>query len=116
MRNASRLALTCIAVTICLSSATAFAATKRNRSTSLSMTIHFVPPAVCTLSFADQTFSLPKDEDIMVTALRKLRPNWRSVSISGGMETPYRCMGHAIYISQRAGFKKVGFVAQQTDR
>ena len=116
MTIASKLALTCIAVTICLSGATTFAASKRHRSNALLMTIHLVMPGVCTFSFADQTFSLPEDEDVMLTTLRKLRRNWRSVSISGGIATPYRCVGHATYIAQRAGFKRGRFVAQQINR
>jgi hypothetical protein len=110
MRVMSKAALTCAALTLCLGGAAVFAAGKRRAP--LLMTIHFVPPAVCRISFSGQTFDLPDDEDSMVNALRELRRNWRSASISGDRETPYRCIGHAVYLAQRGGFKKVGFVAQ----
>jgi hypothetical protein len=116
MKPPFKMVMACIATVACVIGATTFAAAKRDRSASLSMKIHFVPPAVCEVSFAGQTFSLPGDQDGMVTALQELRREWRSVSMSGGMETPYRCIGHVVYLAQRGGFKKVGFVAQPSER
>ena len=106
----------CIVITACIAEATIAAAANRNATASLPMTVEFRPPFVCQVSFAGQTFSLPDERDGMVGALRELRRDWRSASIRGGMEAPYRCVGEAIYLAQRAGFKKVGFVAQPPDR
>ena len=89
-----------------------FAASKRDRNLPLLVTIRFDPPANCEVGFSGQAFSLPKDEDRMVAAFRQLRRDWRSVSIVGGIEIPYRCMGHAIFLAQRGGLKKVGFTAE----
>lgn len=116
MKPPIKMAMARIAAAACVIGATTIAAAKRDRSAPLSMKVHFVPPAVCEVSVAGQTFSLPGDQDGMVTALQDLRRKWRSISMSGGMETPYRCIGHAIYLAQRAGFKKVGFEAQPSDR
>ena len=32
--------------------------------------------------------------------------------IRGDVNTPYRCIGGAIYVMQRAGFAKVGFISE----
>ncbi len=34
------------------------------------------------------------------------------VHIRGDVNTPYRCIGGAIYVMQRAGFAKVGFISE----
>jgi biopolymer transport protein ExbD len=32
--------------------------------------------------------------------------------LSGGPNTPYRCIGHAIELAYRAGFTRVGFLSE----
>jgi hypothetical protein len=87
------------------------ATAKRDDSGSLPVTVHFAPPFFCEISFADQTFSLPDDQDRMATALKVLRRRWRTILFSSPTPTPYRCIGHAIFLAQRSGFRKVGFIA-----
>lgn len=112
MKAPIKIVMACIATAACVFGAMEIATAKRSRNVPLSMTVNFVPPADCEISFAEQTFSLPSDEDSMVAALQKLRRDWRSISMTGVMQTPYRCIGHAIYLAQRAGFKKIGFAAE----
>lgn len=109
----SKAMLASVGATLCLLVATiTFAASKRDRNLPLLVTIRFATPATCEVGFSGQGFSLPKDEDRMVAAFRELRRDWRSVSIVGGVETPYRCIGQVIFLAQRGGFKKVGFKAE----
>jgi biopolymer transport protein ExbD len=112
MKAPIKVVMACVATAACVFGAMKIATAQRSRNVPLSMTVNFVPPADCEISFAGQTFSLPIDEDSMVAALQKLRRDWRSISMTGVMQTPYRCIGHAIYLAQRAGFKKIGFAAE----
>ncbi|QAY78982.1 hypothetical protein ETR14_22415 [Sphingosinicella sp. BN140058] len=113
MRKVSKAALVAV-----FSAASAFAATaalaaaKRADQRQLPMAVRFNPPSACEIRFADQVFSLPDDEDRMIEALRELRKSWRSVTVSGDGNTPYRCIGHAVFVAQRAGFRKGGFTAE----
>ncbi|HEV2568436.1 hypothetical protein [Sphingomonas sp.] len=91
----------------------ALAGNKKLAPKRLIMDLHFVPPTTCEVTVMGETFSLPLDEERMVLALRKLRREWKSARALGNVETPYRCVGFAIYIAQRAGFRKVDFI---TDR
>ena len=38
------------------------------------------------------------------------------VHIRGDVNTPYRCIGGAIYTMQRAGFARVGFISEPTPK
>ena len=108
---------TAAAAALCLLGATvAFATGKRDRNLPLAVRVRFIPPTTCEVGFSGQTYSLPDDEDRIVAAFRELRRDWRSVSIVGGVEIPYRCIGHAIFLAQRGGFKKVGFKAKPPER
>lgn len=99
------------AATVC-GTTLAIAASRTAKDRTLPIVIRFVPPAICEISVADHLYSLPSDEERMATALRQLRRKWNSVHIIGGAEIPYRCAGHAIFIAQSSGFRKVGFVAE----
>ena len=110
MKSARTAILASVAGIFCIIAATAvLAATKRHRDKPLSVAAHFVPPDKCQIILAEQTFQLPNDEERMVAAFRKLRIDWRAISKVGGIETPYICIGHAIHLAQRGGFKKVRF-------
>lgn len=78
----------------------------------LQLAISFEAPNVCRVSVSDQSFLMPEQDDALLAALKPLVEKDRVLSIVGGMEIPYRCIGHTIYTAQRAGFKKVGFVAE----
>lgn len=69
----------------------------------LPLAIHFEPPAICHVTVADRRFALPTDQDRLLEFLTSLRSRWNRVSLNLGMETPYRCVGHAIWLAQRAG-------------
>jgi biopolymer transport protein ExbD len=47
-------------------------------------------------------------------SLGTLARRWRrrEVHITGTIDTPYRCVGAAIYALQRAGFSRIGFVSE----
>ena len=38
------------------------------------------------------------------------------VHIRGDINTPYRCIGGAIYAMQRAGYARIGFISEPTPR
>ncbi|MEO6360901.1 MAG: biopolymer transporter ExbD, partial [Sphingomicrobium sp.] len=38
--------------------------------------------------------------------------NMPEAHIRGDINTPYRCIGGAVYTMQRAGFARVGFISQ----
>jgi hypothetical protein len=43
----------------------------------------------------------------------------REAHVDGDVDTPYRCIGSAIYALQRAGFQRIGFISEpapQPDR
>lgn len=115
MRSARIGALAWVAATSCLLGATVAFARSRRDCNLLPVTVRINPPATCEVSFAGQVFSLPDDEGRIVAAFRELRRDWRSVSVVGGVGTPYRCIGHAIFLAQRGGFKNVGFEAESPE-
>lgn len=104
---AAKSAAACFAISCCMFGASALATINRNRDAPLPVTIAFSLPSTCQVSFANQAYSLPEDEERMAVALRQLRRHWRVLLISGGEETPFRCVGQAIYLLQRGGFDKV---------
>ncbi|MBJ7444149.1 MAG: hypothetical protein JHD32_07530 [Sphingobium sp.] len=78
----------------------------------LQLTITFEAPGTCRINVGDQSFLMPKQDDALLATLKPLVKKGRILSIVGGGDIPYRCIGHTIYTAQRAGFKKVGFVAE----
>lgn len=88
------------------------AATGSKSKDALHLTIAFEAPDICRVSVGDQSFLMPEQDDALLAALKMLVKKGRNLSILGGIEIPYRCIGHTIYVAQRAGFKKVGFVAE----
>ena len=42
--------------------------------------------------------------------------NMPEVHIRGDIDTPYRCIGGAIYAMQRAGYARIGFISEPTPR
>lgn len=76
------------------------------------LTITFEVPDICRVNVGDQSFLMPKQDDTLLATLKPLVKKGRVLSIVGGMDIPYRCIGHTIYTAQRAGFKKVGFIAE----
>lgn len=78
----------------------------------LQLTITFDAPDTCRITVGDQSFLMPTQDDALLATLKPLVKKGRILSIVGGGDIPYRCIGHTIYTSQRAGFEKVGFVAE----
>jgi hypothetical protein len=116
MRKANSAVLARAFSAVCmLVATTSMAAAKRSPDRALPMVVRFTPPTTCEISVADQVFSLPEDEVPMTGALRELRNKWRSVSAVATGDIPYRCVGHAVFIAQRAGFQIVAFEARSPD-
>lgn len=45
--------------------------------------------------------------------LKRLLPdNKQEIHLTGGMETPYRCVGGLIYTLQRLGYNRIGFISE----
>jgi biopolymer transport protein ExbD len=108
---------TTISIVLCLAALLPMAAVLRAASGDkskevLQLAISFEAPNVCRVSVGDQSFLMPEQDDALLAALEPLVEKGRVLSIVGAMEIPYRCIGHTIYTAQRAGFKKVGFVAE----
>ena len=113
MSKVSKAALAAVLSAASVVAATAaLAATKRAHQRQLPMSVRFNPPMACEIRFADQVYNLPDDEDRVIDALRQLRKRWRSVEAVGSGDTPYRCIGHAVFVAQRAGYKKIGFTRE----
>ncbi len=116
MRKAGKVASATFAVGLCIGGATlAGAVNTRNKDRSLPMVIQFTRPANCQINVGGQSFTLPVDEDRMISSMRELRRIWKSAYFIGGQDIPYRCLGHAIFIAQRAGFKGMKFHVQPPD-
>ncbi|MFD1951769.1 hypothetical protein ACFSGX_13425 [Sphingomonas arantia] len=51
-------------------------------------------------------------DELLAIARPEAKPGRRAFIDSNMAETPYRCVGGAIFALQRAGFKEVSFVAE----
>jgi hypothetical protein len=85
---------------------------RRAVSQPLPITLAFTPPSSCVVSFAEGHFSLPAQERQLLVALRREVRSSSGAIVNGGPEIPYKCFGYAVFITQRAGFSEVGFVAE----
>ena len=65
----------------------------------------------CTVEVGGRHFPLAEGE-AMEAEMRRLAAGGRRAVVEGSGNTPYRCIGTVIYRAQRAGFTRVGFVAQ----
>jgi hypothetical protein len=101
-----------VAATCCIGSTAAFAALKRSARAPLLIYVRLAAPETCEVTIEGQAFTLPGGEESIVLALRDLRGEWRSASIIGDIDTPYRCFGHALYAAQRAGFRNVRYSSE----
>jgi hypothetical protein len=72
----------------------------------------FTPPSSCVVSFAERHFDLPAQERQLLVALRRQAGSSPSAMVSGGPDVPFKCFGYAVFVAQRAGFVRVGFVAE----
>ncbi len=77
----------------------------------LPISVRITPMTSCEVSVGERLFTLPQDEERLVSALRELRRNWKAASVVASTQLPYSCVGHTVYIAQRAGFADVGFNA-----
>ena len=67
----------------------------------------------CRVSVSKQTFVYPgADERRLLAVLRDEAKIHSDAAIIGGISVPYRCLAGAIEIAQRAGFERVGYIAE----
>jgi biopolymer transport protein ExbD len=66
----------------------------------------------CRVSISGRSFSFPADEQGLLAALRREAMIHSEATIEADTSVPYRCFGGAIVLAQRAGFKRVGFIAE----
>jgi hypothetical protein len=78
----------------------------------LRLTLAFAPPSSCVVSFTDHHFTLPAQEKQLLVALRQQVRSSMDAFVTGGPEIPYKCFGYAIFVAQRAGFARPGFIAE----
>jgi len=71
-------------------------------------------PTACRVTVAARSFDLPRDEAALTAALRALAhpPDRTTVIVARDPQIVYRCVGGAIYIAQRAGLTRVGFLSE----
>ena len=96
-----------ISMVAALSLPVAPASSEQPASRQLTMSIQVIEPRVCRLSFEGQSFDLPREAQRMESALREGRGRRRIVAVLSDETTPYQCIGHAVYLAQRAGYRKV---------
>ena len=72
----------------------------------------FEPPQTCRVTVDGKNFTLPSNESALLAALKKQSARFREARVDGDVTTPFKCFGHAIFVAQRAGFKRVGFIAE----
>ena len=84
---------------------------QRLASRSVTIALTFEEPDTCRATFAGRSFSLAHEAAVLM-ALKQQAAVFGNATVAGGGTIPYKCFGHAIYLAQRAGFKRVGFIAQ----
>ena len=67
------------------------------------------PSSECSIEVQGKKLNL---DELLVTARSEVRPGRRAQIDSDMEQTPYRCIGGAIYTLQLAGFEQVGFVSE----
>jgi len=67
------------------------------------------PASECSIEVQGKKLDL---DELLVLARSEARPGRRARIDSDMDQTPYRCIGGAIYTLQLAGFKQVGFVSE----
>ena len=72
----------------------------------------FEPPDRCRVTVEGQSYALPADELALLTALKPQAALHPAARVDGNVAIPYKCFGHAVFVAQRAGFKRVGFIAE----
>ncbi len=69
-------------------------------------------PGSCRLTIDGNSFSFPDEEQRLIAALRLKATTYSGATIEADKSIPYKCFGGAIVLAQRAGFKRVGFIAE----
>jgi biopolymer transport protein ExbD len=70
------------------------------------------PADTCRASLGDSLFALPADEAAFTAALRARAREARNATVDANPLVPYTCFGNAVSLAQRAGFERVGFIAE----
>ena len=69
-------------------------------------------PDGCRVSIDGTSFSLPKEEKALLARLMLKAKSFPDADIKKDVSVPYKCVGGAIFLAQRAGFQRVGFIAE----
>ena len=89
----------------------------------VSLTVRNGPGGTCDVYWGVQKVTQQELLDRAVNKLKKLiadvggvanvtEENMPEAHIRGDIDTPYRCIGGAVFTMQRAGFARVGFISQ----
>ncbi|HYI39718.1 MAG TPA: hypothetical protein VE053_05290 [Allosphingosinicella sp.] len=70
------------------------------------------PPGACRASLGGRDFALPANEAAFLAALRSRAKASPDAIVTAGETTPYDCFGHTVFLAERAGFRRVGFIAE----
>lgn len=71
----------------------------------------YEPPETCRVTVDGQSFTLPSDEPELTAALKLQATRYRTARVDAVMTIPYKCVGYAVFVAQRAGFKRASFIA-----
>lgn len=74
--------------------------------------VKFEEPDSCRFSIDGSDFSLSADEQTPLAALKEKARVYTGAHIEAGPSIPSKCIGRAIVLAQRAGFQRVGFIAE----
>jgi hypothetical protein len=78
----------------------------------------YVQPDTCRMTVDGQTFEHFLDgransaENHLQATLERQAVGHSTARIDGDETIPYKCFGWAVFSAQRAGFKRVGFIAE----
>ncbi|WP_069338963.1 hypothetical protein [Sphingobium yanoikuyae] len=64
----------------------------------------------CTARISDQSFDI--SDPALETTLKPFAERHMNVHLIGVTDVPYRCVGSLIYLMQRIGFPKIGFISE----
>lgn len=65
----------------------------------------------CPLRIEQRSYLLPGEESRVLAHFQRLKAEDRRVMVRADATIPWRCVGHAIFLGQRAGLR-IGFIAE----
>lgn len=77
--------------------------------TALVVDVRGTSESECSVTIGGKVFVMPRDGDMIAEAFTVERPKGAAVQIKGYGSAPYRCVGSAAFLAQKAGFEELTF-------